>query len=175
MRASPIFLLFFILVSCKPAGEKAFKAPYADIKGFFEAEVLRLTRNKSAVDKTIEQNGLSETKSGLSIDWENELSLFTGSDINKAAWQDSYKIKEDSSSVSYHAIDPNLRTREIRIIKDINGKPSYIKIKNISRNYLYESSETLIYIPDSAYSIDKNQKVILLGKNSYRINAEIIK
>ncbi|SDL95273.1 hypothetical protein SAMN05421813_10437 [Daejeonella rubra] len=175
MRASPIFLLFFILLSCKPAEEKAFKAPYADIKGFFEAEVLRLTRNKSAVDKTIEQNGLSETKTSLSIDWENELSLFTGSDINKAAWQDSYKIIEDSSSVSYHAIDPNLRTREIRIIKDINGKPRQIKIKNISRNYLYESSETLIYIPDSAYSIDKNQKVILLGKNSYRINAEIIK
>lgn len=175
MRASLIFLLCFILVSCKPAEEKAFKAPYADIKGFFEAEVLRLTKNKSVVDKTIEQNGLSETKTGLSIDWKNELNLFIGSDINKAAWQDSYKIIEDSSSISYHAIDPNLRTREIRIFKDIKGKPSHIQIKNISKNYLYESSETLIYIPDSAYSIDKNQKIILLGKNSYRINAEVIK
>jgi hypothetical protein len=175
MRNSSIFLLFFILASCKPAAEKSYKAPFEDIKGFFESEVIRLNKNKSVVDKTITQNELSETKKGIQIDWKNELSLFIGSDINKAAWKDSYRILKDISSIAYLAIDTNLRTREIRIKMDSNGKPQHILIRNSSKNYLYESTETLIYIPDSAYSIDKYQKVILLGKNKYLIRAEIKK
>jgi len=175
MRIRSVFLLVILLSSCKPATEKSFEAPYEDIKGFFESEVIRLKSNKSVVDKTITQNELSETKEGIQIDWENELSLFTGSDINKAAWQDSYRIIKDSISVVYLAIDTNLRTREIRIKKDSSGKTQNILIRNSSKNYLYESTETLIYIPDSSYSIDKYQKVILLGKNSYLIRAEIKK
>jgi len=175
MRSSSIFLLFLILSSCKPAEEKSFEAPYEDIKGFFESEVKRLKRNKAVVDKTIIQNELSETKEGIQIDWANELSLFIGSDINKVAWQDSYRIIKDSSSVAYLAIDTNLRTKEIRIKKNSSGKTRHILIRNSSKNYLYESTETLMYIPDSAYSIDKYQKVILLGKNSYLIKAGIKK
>ena len=151
------------------------KTPYGDIKGFFESEVIRLNKNKSVVDKTITQNELSETKEEIQIDWKNELSLFIGSDINKAAWKDSYRIIKDSSSIAYLAIDTNLRTREIRIKMDSNGKPKHILIRNSSKNYLYESTETLMYIPDSAFSIDKYQKVILLGKNKYLIRAEIKK
>ena len=175
MRGSSIFLIFVIMTSCKPAADKAFEPPYEDIKGFFEAEVIRLSRNGSLVDKTITQNAISETKAGIKIDWKNELSLFSGSDINKAAWQDSYKIIKDSTSIAYLAIDTNLRTREIRIKKDSNGKPRYILIRNNNKNYLYESTETLIYVPDSAYSIEKYQKVILLGKNNYVIRAKISK
>ncbi|NQV75171.1 MAG: hypothetical protein HQ491_03875 [Bacteroidetes bacterium] len=175
MRNRSIFLLFFILSSCKPAAEKSLKTPYGDIKGFFESEVIRLNKNKSVVDKTITQNELSETKEEIQIDWKNELSLFIGSDINKAAWKDSYRIIKDSSSIAYLAIDTNLRTREIRIKMDSNGKPKHILIRNSSKNYLYESTETLMYIPDSAFSIDKYQKVILLGKNKYLIRAEIKK
>ena len=175
MRNGSIFLLFFILVSCKPAAEKSFKNPFEDFKGFFESEAIRLNKNQSVVDKTITQNEVSETKKGIQIDWNNELSLFTGSDINKAAWKDSYRIIKDSSSIAYLAIDTNLRTREIRIKLDSNGKPQHILIRNSSRNFLYESTETLLYIPDSAYSIDKYQKVILIGENKYLIRAEIKK
>lgn len=173
MRKSSIFLVFLFLLSCKPAAEKTFDPPYEDIKGFFEAEVTRLTISRSIVDKTITQNETSETKKRIQIDWKNELNLFSGSDINKAAWKDSYKIIKDSSSIVYIAIDTNLRTREIRIKKDSSGKPRNILIRNCSKNYLYESTETLIYIPDSAYSIEKYQKVILLGKNNYLIKAKI--
>ena len=77
--------------------------------------------------------------------------------------------------MKYLAIDTNLRTREIRIKLDSNGKPQHILIRNSSRNFLYESTETLLYIPDSAYSIDKYQKVILIGENKYLIRAEIKK
>jgi len=155
--------------------EQAIDTPYADIKGFFEAEVTRLTLSRSVVDKTITQNEYSETKKGIQIDWKDELNLFSGSDINKVAWKDSYKIIKDSSSIVYIAIDTNLRTREIRIKKDSSGKPRHILIRNSSKNYLYESTETLIYVPDSVYSIEKYQKVILLGKNNYLIRAKITK
>jgi hypothetical protein len=175
MKGNTIFLLLLILTSCKPAEEKGLKPQYEDIKGLFEAEALRLTKEKAVVDKTIQQNNFSETKTGIQINWQNELSLFIGSDINKAAWRNSYKIMENKSSISYHAIDTNLRTREILIKKDMSGKPEHILIKNISRNHLYESSEILVYIRDSLFSIDKNQKVLFMGKNSFKINAKIIK
>lgn len=175
MRISSVFLIFIIVNSCKPAAEKTFEPPYEDIKGFFETEAIRLSRNGTTVDKTITQNATSETKAGIQIDWKNELSLFSGSDINKAAWKDSYRIIKDSSSITYLAIDTNLRTREIRIKKDPSGKPWHILIRNRNKNYLYESTETLIYVPDSAYSIEKFQKVILLGKNNYLIRAKNIK
>ena len=32
---------------------------------------------------------------------------------------------------------------------------------------LYETSEELTYFPDSLYSINKNQHVLLLGSNNY--------
>jgi hypothetical protein len=125
--------------------------------------------------KPAEEKGLKPQYEDIQINWQNELSLFIGSDINKAAWRNSYKIMENKSSISYHAIDTNLRTREILIKKDMSGKPEHILIKNISRNHLYESSEILVYIRDSLFSIDKNQKVLFMGKNSFKINAIIIK
>jgi hypothetical protein len=38
---------------------------------------------------------------------------------------------------------------------------------------LYESSEELTYILDSAYTIDKNQSVRFLGNNNYQIKGII--
>lgn len=175
MRLIAICFLFLTLISCNPAQEKAPKQVYKDLKGYFESEVIRLTNKKSLVNKTIQQNGTSESKGNVSIDWKNELSLFIGSDINKPAWKDHYKIIEDSLQLSYLAIDSNLRTKEIHINKDLNGNPNRIYIKNITKNRLYESAEVLIYIPDSIYSIKKEQKVILLGNNNLFIEAKTIK
>ena len=41
MRNRSIFLMFFITASCKPAAEQSFKAPFEDIKGFFESEAIK--------------------------------------------------------------------------------------------------------------------------------------
>jgi len=151
------------------------KTAFFDIKGFFESEVNRLTNKKSTVNKSVRQNEQSEIKKNLSVDWNNELALFIASDINKPAWKDSYTISGDSVHFSYVAIDKNLRTISVEIKKDLQGRPVFFKIKNMTRSKLYESSEELTYIPDSIYTINKNQSVRFLGKNTYRISGILLK
>lgn len=167
--------LFFLLsvISCKQSKENAPEPVYADIKAYFKSEADRLSKKKSLVRKTIRQNGTVESKNKVPIDWQNELSLFIESDINKPAWRDSYNVIETNNRISYYAKDANLRTREIRIDKDLNGNFKQIYIKNSTKNNLYESTEVLIYIQDSIYRIEKKQDVILLGKNNLFIESKI--
>jgi len=173
MNRKIAFLLIIFLSSCNSQEETTPKNDFFDIRGFFEAEAKRLTNKNSISNKTVIQNNQSEVKKGLSVDWNDELALFIASDINKPAWSNSYKKLEDNLRISYLAIDTNLRTRYVEIQKDKNGQAVFIKIKNITQNMLYNSSEELIYIPDSAYTIDKNQSVRFLGKNNYKINGII--
>ncbi|MFA6946689.1 MAG: hypothetical protein WC220_12390 [Pedobacter sp.] len=175
MRGVTIILFLIFISSCTNLEEKPEKAKYLDIKGFFEAEIERLSHQKALVNKSVRQNEVYEVKTGLTVDWNNELSLFIASDINKPAWRDSYTIRENDNSVSYLAIDTSLRTRSVLIKKGHNGRPVYFRIKNITLNNLYESSEELTYVPDSVYSIDKNQKVRFMGKNSYQIRGIVVK
>ncbi len=171
-----LFILLLIFnSSCSSREEIKTKTAFFDIKGFFEAEVKRLKSKKSNVNKSVIQNGQSEVKKNLSVDWENELALFIASDINKPAWKDSYKFSGDSLHFNYIAIDTNLRTRTVDIKMDQLGRAVFFKIKNMTRNKLYESSEELTYIPDSIYTINKNQSVRFLGKNNYQISGIVVK
>lgn len=162
-----IFILF-ILISCRDTEQKS--APrYMDLKGFFEGESLRLQNLKLKIRKSVGRNGIFESKNNISVDWKNEFSLFTESDINKPAWINSYKITGDSINIFYTAIDSNLHTRSIHIKKDTYGRLVLISILNYTRNNLYKSSESLSYAPDSIYKIVKHQDVLLLGNNKYEI------
>jgi hypothetical protein len=169
MIKNGIFLLsILVLASCAEPVGKPVKS-YVDIKGFFESEVSRLAVKNTLVDKTVKRNEVSETRQGSPVEWKNELVLFIESDINKPAWHGSYKITKDSSGISYTALDADLRTRSIRIQKGANERLQHISIQNVTRNYLYQSSEELNYYPDSVYTINKTQSVLLLGRNKYTI------
>jgi len=170
-----LILLTVFISSCTGREEMRRESTFFDIKGFFELEAKRLTINRTLVNKSVKQNDELEIKKGISVDWENELALFIDSDINKSAWKDSYKVKEDSFEVSYLAIDTNLRTRFLSIKKDKQGRAVYFRIKNMTHSKLYESSEELTYIPDSVYSINKNQSVRFLGNNNYQISGKVMK
>lgn len=174
MGSRTLILFLILITSCRKPDEKPIVKRYTDIKGFFESEALRLSRAEVLADKSVRQNEVSETKNGLKVDWQNELALFTGSDINKPAWRDSYRITKDSSTIIYLAIDTNLRTRSIRLKKNAEGRLILIQIHNSTKNQLYESSEDLTYIPDSIYLIDKSQKVLFLGKNRYQIRGKLM-
>lgn len=172
MRYIGLYIFLIILMSsCKQTEVKPSEAVYEDIKTYFESEAKRLSQNKTLVNKTIEQNGTSEHRNQISVNWQDELSLYMASDINKPAWKDSYDVKKDSTQISYLAQDPNLKTQIIKIQKDNQGNIKKIHISNRTQNYLYESTEELIYIPDSIYSIRKKQNVILLGENSLFIKS----
>ncbi len=146
---------------------------YFDIKGYFTTEASRLARSSPMVVKTIEDNGNPETRKVKISSWQNELSLFTESDINKASWKDSYNVEKGNLSIKYLAKDPKLRTRMIEVQYLADKRVKSVTINNESHNILYANTEHLEYFPDSLYKIEKIQRVKVLGSHDYRIQVNL--
>ena len=163
----------FFLPSCKPENLKqgAVKE-YFDIKGYFANNIAQLKKQHHPVTKTVVHNGTAETKTVEIGNWDAELALFTESDINKPAWSGSYTLQDSAGAVIYTAKDANLKTRRIVISKKNDGSVKQISVYNQIDNVLYTTRETLQYFADSAYTIDKYQKVRLLGANIYKITGK---
>ena len=168
------FILLLGVVACKrDGGASTDTMKFFDIKGFFRADSLRLTKLNQLVNKTVVHNNVSETQKVHIANWGNELSLFTTSDINKPAWKSSYGITTENDLLIYRAKDPLLKTQVI-IIKKGGDRVKWILIFNHTKNILYETVEKLSYFPDSLYLIQKSQQVRLLGKDTYRISGSFI-
>lgn len=174
MRIGILLLLCIFFSSCSEPEVKSSQKQYVDLKGIIESEILKLNRSQVRVNKTVMHNGQTESLSNIEVKWEDELALFIESDINKSAWQRSYKVIENSEGAEFQSLDPNLRTKSIVVRYNQNKKPVYIQIKNQTDNSLYKTTEFLSFIPDSIYTIIKDQKVILLGKNRFEITGKIV-
>ncbi len=162
-----------IFSSCKPDNlkEGAVKE-YFDVKGYFEQNIAQLNKKHGKVNKTVVHSGSAESKTVAISNWQSELSLFTESDINKPAWKGNYVKTDSAGTLIYRTTNPDLRTREIIVSKTKQGVIQKILIRNEVNNLLYTTRETLAYFPDSAYEIDKYQKVKLLKANTYKIAAK---
>ena len=161
-------LCISVLASCRPdVHESAGSKRYFDLKGFINADSTRLNRAHILVTKTVEHNNEGvQTKKITITNWAQELGAFSASDINKPAWRDGYAIKQAGDSVIYTAIQPELITRRM-VIWQAGKEVKKIHIENFTQNLLYQTTEHLVYYPDSLYVIDKLQKVKLLGSNRY--------
>ena len=172
-RGFAIFTLFVIsFAACKPdIKETGATVKYFDLKAYFKADLARLSKIPQPILKSVTHNGVTESKKVKIDDWTKELSLFSESDINKPAWRDSYNVQQTDHTLIYMAKEDedDLKTREILINKKTDGSVKYIKIFNYKTNKLYTTKETLTYIPDSIYKIEKTQYVRLLGINKYVI------
>jgi hypothetical protein len=161
------------LSSCKPDIKETGSAlKYFDIKGYFTADTARLNKLNKAVSKTITYNGITEQKKVFINNWGLELAFFTGSDINRPAWKNSYQIITNDDFLIYIARYPELKMREM-IIKKEKGKVKWILIYNRTKNIIYQTTEKLSYFPDSLYIISKKQSVRLLGTNVYKVEGVI--
>jgi hypothetical protein len=168
------FILLLGITACKrDRSASADTMKFFDVKGFFRADSIRLTKLNPLIDKTVTHNKIAETKKVHIANWGNELSLFAASDINKPAWKDSYAITTENDLLIYRAKDPLLKTQEIIINKKVD-RVKWILIYNHTKNILYETAEKLSYFPDSLYLIQKSQQVRLLGKDTYRISGTLI-
>ena len=169
------FFICVSLVACKPdVKETKGQYKYFDLKGFIQADSARLNRSNPTISKTVNHNGDSEAKDVKIANWGHELGLFASSDINKPSWRQSYSVMVQGDSITYKALTPELKTRELTIT-NLAGKVTAIHVINHTKNLLYETSEALTYLPDSVYTIDKSQHVILLGNNRYIIKGKFKK
>ena len=67
--------------------------------------------------------------------------------------------------------NPKIPIKKIEIVK-INNQIKSIKIFKATENYLYVSTDTLSYYPDSLYSIENLQNIKLLGEKKYQISGK---
>jgi hypothetical protein len=169
-------ILFSLLGGCASNSKKIDSRPsyYFDLKSYFDGEAKRLNTTNLYIEKSVSKNKEKESKRVRIKDWATEFALFSNSDINKTAWKDSYRKDSTDSQISYIAKYPNLKTQSIEI-DFTNHKLHAIKIVNHQKNYLYESKETLVYFPDSLYTINKEQKLFLKDDDIYTIEGNFKK
>ncbi len=173
---SKILLIFFLILGCTPSRKKdeAREIYYFDLKSYFQNLTEVLNKKHLTIQKTVSKNGVKEEKKVVITDWKNEFALFIDADINKSAWKDSYTKDSTTKIIVYKAKNEDLKTRSISITLD-NGKPIKIVVKTKVDNLLYQGDETLTYQEGILYQIEKHQKVILLGLNSYLIEGKFRK
>lgn len=160
---------------CKPdIKETGAALKYFDLKGYLGKDIASLEKHNRTVIKTVSHNGVSEKKQVQINNWAAELDLFMGSDINRPAWKDSYTISSSNNFLIYKAKFPDLKMRQM-VIKKENGQIKWILIFNRTKNILYQATEKLSYFPDSLYLIEKDQKVRLMGFNTYKVRGVIVK
>jgi len=170
-----LYIIPAVLTGCRSDGKGSGSGvKYFDIKGYFTIETTRLKRTNPPVSKTITHNGVTETKKVNIENWEQELDSFTGGDINKPAWKNSYSTSTGDGITLYKAIEPDLKVREIIVKKD-SDKVKWIVIYTKTENILYKNIEKLSYYPDSLYRIEKSQHVKLMGNNNYKITGVILR
>lgn len=171
-KISGILLILSILGSCTPHAENKLRShekPYFDIAGYFSKEAKRLQIKKPLIKKMVSKNRESEEKKTRIENWKSEFELFISSDINKPDWLASYTIDSSAQKISYLAKEPKLRTKGIQVYKNKNGHIEKISIENSDKNWLYSSSEKLVYYTDSLYKIEKTQSIRLIGINKYTV------
>ncbi len=167
----PLFLLFS---ACLKPEKTADKKLFFDLKNYFEIQTIKLDAQKNPIFKEVKKDGISERKTVLIDDWKTELQLFSQSDINKPAWQNSYQLKRTGNNLLYTATDPSLKTQVLRVVFE-EKKLKSITIENKTSNLLFTSREILSYEPGKEYKIDKKTKVWLLGNNDYLIIGSFLK
>ena len=176
-----IAIALFTLTSsggCSTSSDKAnvisSSTPYFNLGAYFTSEITRLSEQKTTLDKKAALNGKIENQTLQNVDWEEELSIFTLSDINKPAWRDKYtadsSMQGQQLTITYTATDTDLRTQSINLVFEPNATtPKSVTIFNHADNFVYQLTENLNYQSASGYQIQTTQKVILMPPQSFAI------
>ncbi len=172
------FLGLLLLAGCQPKSEQtpenqAFEPAYFDLKGYFGQEIEHLANAGTMVRKRVYVNGKSEEKTPDAIDFEQELEVFTESDINRPDWLDKYQVdsvfqNNELTKITYQAKNEQLRTRRIDV-EFANGKVAKIFVRNGGNSKVAGSEQELIYLPDSGYTIASRQYTALSKDDSLKI------
>jgi hypothetical protein len=165
--------LVLSLAACQQKEISNKQIEYIDLQRFFSAEASRLNGLKPTFTKTVCINGKKESKVlNKSIDWQKELSVFKEADINKPAFKGMYQIRTLPNKTIYTSNSKNAPVKRIEVEFGDAKKPTGVRIFQLTKNMIYQSTDTLSYYPDSVYSIHKKQVVRILGTTVYSINGK---
>ena len=173
-------LLFFIAcqTTIDNTSAQSTQKPFFDLRTYFQSQIKQLA-NIKAVTKKVSANGKTEEKTFNKLDFEKELAMFVGSDINRPAWLDKYKIQnisiENDSARSketvYTTTNEQLKTKEVKVFFDKTGAPVEINIANADKSLFSDWKQNLNYKPGQGYSISNDQQFIFFKDSRVTIDA----
>jgi len=144
---------------------------YFDTHTFFQQEIKRLKSENPSVNKTVQKENQTESKVLNIKNWENELSSFTTIDLRKPAYVAQFDVNQTPTQLEYKAINDKLDIRSVNILLDNQQRAQQIIIIKQTDNTLYHTLEKLTYNKNEGYSVEKEQKIRLLGTNKYVIKS----
>lgn len=173
MRKYLVTILFVPLLSCTQQESKMTNTPsYFDVAQYFESEASRLQKVNPTVIKHVVAVGQKEQKATKIADWKTELASFVNSDINKAAWAGEFTVAKNGNTTSYSTNNAKIPVKKVEVTV-LGEKITGVKIFKSTNNYLYKSTDTLLYYPDSLYFIQNLQKVKLLSSKNYSVTGKL--
>lgn len=173
LRKLSLLTLITTCIACNQHSDVQTKSTseYFDIQAYFNAEANRLQKLNPTVNKTVSVQNDAESKQVKINDWHKELSSFADANLHKSAWKGSFKVFKSDTLESYSTEKDKIAVKLVTIQKKFR-KIKSIKIIVANKNILYQSSDTLIYYPDSLYIIKKQQKIRLMDAKNYGITAK---
>ncbi len=171
------FLLFNACVEIPTTGAKQ-EIVFFDLKEYFKKEIGKLSSLKK-VKKTVSINGVKEELTIDSVNFEEELSVFINSDINRVAWFDKYQVDSTLNSngilesITYTALDNNLKTQSIVIKFNDNTVVSQLSIKNNRSSIVSNASQDLEYLPGKSYTIQSRQNTSLSNERILKVEVAL--
>jgi hypothetical protein len=174
-------LHIFALWSCQPdTPSTTTSKTFFSVPDFVADQTQFLQQQKTQLDKQLHINQQKEQQHIVQPNWEKELALFANTDINKAAWRDSYQkdsnfvVQDSLWHIDYTARDPHLRTQKISIQRHQQNLHS-LSIHNQVNNLFYSLDECLAYQPNKGYQIVSVQNIVLLKADTLRLDAQFVK
>ena len=151
---------------------------FFDLAGFFKQEIQQLNNTGVKAKKEVLYNDKQDVLQNQKLDYEKELAVFVHSDINKLSWREKYQadtLKEGNEirSITYKALDEQLKTRKIAIAFDQN-QVSQIAIQNRLKSIMASTWQNLEYVPGKGYQVHGTQQMRLAGKDKMGIEVEFV-
>jgi len=150
---------------------------FFDLKNYFNEEIKNLSRIKQ-VKKSVAINGVIEELVKDSLNFEEELSVFLDSDINRVAWIDKYKVDSLNTngqlqSITYSALDEKLKTQSL-IINYKNNQVDQISIKNNRTSLVSDSAQELEYRVEKGYTVVSRQNTTITDERLLKVHVEFL-
>lgn len=152
---------------------------YYDLPSFIAKQVSNLQSKKQWVRKHVTKDGHSHIIERGDIEWNEELDLFVESDINRPAWRGEFKVDsinlEREYVITYKTENNQIPVKNVVVTIDKEtGQCLKITVDRRTKNFLYQSDQSLYYTTGEGYMMKGKLSVSYLFDSEYSIDSEFI-
>lgn len=180
----PLLSLCFLMGCLQVPKPRQFNTGYFEGRTYFVNQQQQLIQTGQGVQKTVLLAGQSETQVVYPQDsagWQAEMGVFFEANINKPAFAGHYLVDTTFAAtdslirISYTAQKPDLRVRWLHTYyRPGDTLPEMIEAELYQKNMLYSSRQEIRYLAGKGYTIRGLQDVVMLGADSFGVDAVFV-